>query len=128
MRSRRPLALAAAALAWAAACDDGAPISPGNGVTGTGCTAAAATATNAVTMGPGARYAPICIRVARGEQVTWTNLDDTPHTVTSTNTPELSSPALVTGEQFRHTFTTPGLVNYVSSLDGAVMFGSVVVE
>jgi plastocyanin len=117
-----------AVVAALAGCDGGATISPGTGVTGTGCTAAVATATNAVTIGPGTRYAPICIRVTRGQEVTWTNLDDTPHTVTSTNTPELSSLPIVTGDQFRHTFTTPGLVNYVSSLDGAVMFGSVVVE
>src|SRR6185369_6358982 len=128
MRSGGPFAAAVAALACLAGCDGGETISPGTGITGTGCTAAVATATHAVTMGPGARYAPICIRVARGQEVTWTNLDDTPHTVTSTNTPELSSNAIVTGDQFRHTFTTPGLVNYVSSLDGAVMFGSVVVE
>jgi plastocyanin len=122
------LVVVVAALACVAGCDDGATISPGTGATGTGCTAAVATATNDVLIGPGARFAPICVRVARGEQVTWTNVDDTPHTVTSTNTPELSSNAIVTGDQFRHTFTTPGLVNYVSSLDGAVMFGSIVVE
>src|SRR5215212_6592921 len=87
-----------AALAPLSACDSGATILPGTGSTGTGCTAAVATATNAVTIGPGARYAPICIRVARGQEVTWTNLDDTPHTVTSTNTPELSSTAIVTGD------------------------------
>ncbi|MFL5300354.1 MAG: hypothetical protein ACJ79R_08430 [Anaeromyxobacteraceae bacterium] len=117
-----------AALAAVAGCDSGDAISPGTGVTGTGCTAAVATATNAVTIGPGTHYLPMCIRVTRGQEVTWMNLDDTPHTVTSTNTPELSSPVIVTGDLFRHTFSTPGTVNYVSWLDGAVMFGSVVVE
>lgn len=58
-------------------------------------------------------FAPPNIKVAPGVTVTWTNEDDVPHTMTSSTGNELNSPLLSGGEQFSHTFSTPGTYAYL---------------
>lgn len=54
------------------------------------------------------------IQVAVGTTVTWTNGDSAEHDVIFLNgTP--GGPLLAQGQQYRHTFSTPGVYNYVCS-------------
>ncbi len=65
------------------------------------------------------------LTVKAGTTVTWTNLDDDAHTVTSdANT--FRSPGLDTGETFSYTFTRAGTFEYFCSLH-PLMTGKVVV-
>lgn len=61
------------------------------------------------------KFSPINLTVPVGAQVTWTNRDDVPHTVTSTEK-KFSSKALDTDEQFSFTFTEPGTYEYYCSV------------
>jgi plastocyanin len=66
------------------------------------------------------------ITVKAGATVTWTNDDDTPHTVASSS--RIFRPkALDTKDSFFFTFTTPGVYGYFCSLHPH-MTGTVVVE
>jgi plastocyanin len=56
-------------------------------------------------------YAPANIQVPAGTQVTWTNLDTAPHTVTFTASKQ-GSGALQQGQSFSYTFATPGTYAY----------------
>ena len=60
-------------------------------------------------------FAPKEITVAPGTQVVWTNRDDTPHTVTSTDR-TFASPGLDTGDTFAYTFTTAGDFTYLCTV------------
>ena len=70
-------------------------------------------------------FAPAMAAVPVGSTVTWTNRDDVPHTVVSTNR-TFKSPVLDTDEQFSHTFDAPGTYKYFCSLHPK-MTGQVVV-
>jgi plastocyanin len=71
-------------------------------------------------------FGPPELTVAPGTKVTWTNRDDIPHTVKSTN--ELfKSKALDTDDQFSFTFDTPGTYEYFCSIHPK-MTGRVVVK
>ena len=59
----------------------------------------------------GNHYIPAQIRVSRGATVVWSNQDDTPHTVTSTDG-GWGSGEIQPGATFRYTFTEPGLYSY----------------
>ena len=59
-------------------------------------------------------FGPANLTVAVGDTVTWTNADDSPHTVTADGGPFASS-TLNAGDTFTHTFTTPGTYAYVCS-------------
>jgi plastocyanin len=61
-------------------------------------------------------YAPATVTVKAGTTVTWTNQDQDPHTVTSTNGGPLRSQPLATGQSFRYTFTTPGRFDYLCTI------------
>jgi amicyanin len=61
-------------------------------------------------------FSPATITVKAGSTVTWTNQDQDPHTVTSANGGPLASPALNTGQTFRHAFTTPGRFDYLCTI------------
>jgi plastocyanin len=70
-------------------------------------------------------FTPAATAVAVGSTVTWTNRDDVPHNIVST-AQQFKSPVLDTGEQFSHTFDTPGRYPYFCSIHPK-MTGQVVV-
>ena len=70
-------------------------------------------------------FAPAVAKVAPGSTVTWTNRDDVPHNIVSTQQ-KFKSPVLDTDEQFSHTFDTPGTYPYFCSIHPR-MTGRVVV-
>ena len=71
-------------------------------------------------------FNPKEITVARGTIVTWTNRDDVPHTVTSTQQ-KFRSKALDTGDQFSFTFTEAGTYPYFCSVH-PMMTAKVIVQ
>ena len=52
------------------------------------------------------------LTIKQGETVTWTNLDEVSHTVTSDTGAVFESPLLKKGQFFSHTFTEKGVYNY----------------
>jgi plastocyanin len=71
-------------------------------------------------------YLPAEVTVTRGTEVTWTNRDDAPHTVTADDK-AFNSPALDTDEHFSHVFTSPGEYAYFCGLHPH-MTGRVIVK
>jgi 3',5'-cyclic-AMP phosphodiesterase len=69
-------------------------------------------------------FAPRAAVVPVGAAVRWTNKDDVPHNIVSTNR-QFRSPVLDTDEQFSHSFDSPGTYEYYCSLHPK-MTGSVV--
>ena len=71
-------------------------------------------------------FAPATTAVPAGSTITWTNRDDIPHTVVSTER-RFKSPVLDTGEQFSHRFDAAGTYQYFCSIHpkmtGQVMVG-----
>lgn len=62
-------------------------------------------------------FAPAVLRIASGTKVTWTNHDDIPHTVTSSQDPaHMRSPVLDTDETYSLTFDKPGTYAFFCSL------------
>jgi plastocyanin len=70
-------------------------------------------------------FAPARTPVAAGTVVRWTNRDDVPHDIVSTDR-RFKSPVLDTDEQFSHHFETPGTYRYFCSLHPK-MTGEIVV-
>jgi plastocyanin len=60
-------------------------------------------------------FAPKEITVAFGTKIIWTNRDETPHTVTSTDK-SFASKGLDTDDKFEHTFASEGDFNYSCTL------------
>jgi 3',5'-cyclic-AMP phosphodiesterase len=60
-------------------------------------------------------FAPTTASVPVGATVTWTNRDDVPHNIVSTER-RFKSPVLDTDEQFAHQFDEPGSYNYFCSI------------
>ena len=71
-------------------------------------------------------YSPATLTVKAGTEVTWTNHDDMPHTVTSEDK-SFKSKALDTDEKFTFTPTKPGTYPYYCSIHPK-MTGKLVVE
>jgi plastocyanin len=71
-------------------------------------------------------FGPTAITVAVGTTVTWTNRDDIPHTVVSTEK-VFKSKVLDTDEKFSFTFTKPGEYPYFCSIHPK-MTGKVIVQ
>jgi amicyanin len=71
-------------------------------------------------------FGPTELRVAVGTTVTWTNRDDIPHTVVSTDK-VFKSKVLDTDEKFSFTFSTAGTFPYFCSIH-PTMTGKVVVQ
>ena len=71
-------------------------------------------------------FAPGAFTVAVGTTVTWTNRDDIPHTVVSTNG-VFKSKVRDTDEKFSYTFTKAGTYPYFCSIHPK-MTGTVVVQ
>ena len=62
-------------------------------------------------------FTPPNLTVAAGTTVTWTNRDDIPHTVVSTDDPKaFKSKVLDTDEKFSFTFSKPGTYAYFCSI------------
>jgi plastocyanin len=73
-------------------------------------------------------FAPATLTVAAGATVTWTNRDDIPHTVVSTDDPKtFKSKVLDTDEKFSFTFSKPGTFAYFCSIHPK-MTGKVIVQ
>jgi|SRR4051812_10594873 len=70
-------------------------------------------------------FAPAATAVATGSTITWTNKDDVPHNIVSTDH-RFKSPVLDTDEQFSHSFEAPGTYTYYCSLHPK-MTGQIVV-
>lgn len=60
-------------------------------------------------------FTSMTLTVAAGTTVTWTNKDDVPHNVISTDK-LFASPVLDTDEKFSYTFTKPGAYPYYCSI------------
>ena len=71
-------------------------------------------------------FGPAELTVKVGTTITWTNRDDIPHTVVSTDK-VFKSKVLDTDEQFSSTFSTPGTFSYFCSIHPK-MTGKVVVQ
>jgi plastocyanin len=71
-------------------------------------------------------FTPPAVTVKAGTQITWTNRDDIPHTVVSSES-AFKSKALDTDDKFSFTPTKPGIYNYFCSLHPK-MTAKVVVE
>lgn len=72
-------------------------------------------------------FSPSTVTVPAGATVTWTNLDDVPHKVVSTEGTTLKSPVLDTDQKFSYTFTKAGTYPYFCSIHPK-MTGKVVVQ
>jgi Icc protein len=72
------------------------------------------------------KFAAPTITVPVGTTVAWTNRDDVPHNVVSTEG-AFRSPVLDTDQRFSHTFETPGTFKYYCSLHPR-MTGQIVVN
>jgi plastocyanin len=73
-------------------------------------------------------FSPTTLTVPAGTTVTWTNRDDIPHTVVSTDDPRIfKSKVLDTDEKFSFTFSKPGTYPYFCSIHPK-MTGKVVVQ
>lgn len=71
-------------------------------------------------------FGPAELTVGVGTTITWTNRDDIPHTVVSTDK-VFKSKVLDTDETFSSTFSTPGTFTYFCSIHPK-MTGKVVVQ
>jgi plastocyanin len=73
-------------------------------------------------------FGPVTLTVPVGATVTWTNRDDIPHTVVSTDDPKtFKSKVLDTDEKFSFTFNKPGTYSYFCSIHPK-MTGKVIVQ
>jgi 3',5'-cyclic-AMP phosphodiesterase len=70
-------------------------------------------------------FAPATTSVPVGATITWTNRDDVPHNIVSTEQ-KFKSPVLDTDEQFSHRFDVPGSYKYFCSIH-PTMTGRIVV-
>ena len=70
-------------------------------------------------------FTPAAITVPAGSTITWTNRDDVPHNIVSTER-KFKSPVLDTEERFSHRFDAPGTYSYFCSLHPK-MIGTVAV-
>jgi plastocyanin len=71
-------------------------------------------------------FSPAAATVPAGSLVTWTNRDDIPHNIVSTEK-RFASPALDTDQQFSYRFAAPGTFPYYCSLHPK-MTGRIVVS
>ena len=73
-------------------------------------------------------FGPVTVTVPVGATVTWTNRDDIPHTVVSTDDPKVfKSKVLDTDEKFSFTFSKAGTYPYFCSIHPK-MTGKVIVQ
>ncbi|HKW63224.1 MAG TPA: cupredoxin family copper-binding protein [Candidatus Acidoferrum sp.] len=73
-------------------------------------------------------FGPAAITIPVGSTITWTNRDDIPHTVVSSDDPKaFKSKVLDTDEKFSFTFTKAGTYAYFCSIHPK-MTGKVIVQ
>jgi plastocyanin len=72
-------------------------------------------------------FAPASLKVKAGTTVTWTNKDDIPHGIASSDNAFKKSKALDTDDSYSFTFTTPGTYQYFCYIHPH-MVGTIVVE
>jgi plastocyanin len=60
-------------------------------------------------------FVPATLTVAAGSTVTWTNIDEEPHTVVA-NDGSFHSPGMGSQGTYSHTFLAPGRFGYVCSI------------
>jgi plastocyanin len=84
-----------------------------------------AAATHAVDIGDGF-FGPGALTVTVGDTVTWTNRDDSPHTVTADGA--FDSGNVEPGRSFSHTFSEPGTYTYVCQYHDEMVATITVVE
>ena len=72
------------------------------------------------------KFDPEIVTVPAGTTVTWTNKDEIPHTVASSDKSFKDSSGLDTGDSYAYTFTKPGTYGYYCTLH-PFMKGKVVV-
>ena len=72
-------------------------------------------------------FSPSPLNVPIGSTVTWTNQDDVPHNVRSSEGQTLKSPVLDTDQKFSFTFTKAGTYPYFCAIH-PMMTGKVVVQ
>ncbi len=72
-------------------------------------------------------FTPETLRVKSGEQITWINRDEEPHTVVSVEKQFKKSSALDTDEEFTVTAGAPGTYSYFCSVHPK-MTGTIIVE
>ena len=87
---------------------------------------AAAAANSATVRIDNFNFTPPTLVVALGTTVTWTNADDSPHTVREKDG-KFKSAALDTDDSFSQTFTAPGEYDYFCSIH-PYMAGKIVVK
>ncbi len=110
-RFRRTVAVAAIALG-AVACGGG-----DTGTTGGGAAPGAASGAPGEVAISGFKFVPADIEVAPGTTVTWTNQDETPHTVQDEGEDQFEeSQELQQGETFTFTYETPGSYPYICGI------------
>jgi amicyanin len=73
------------------------------------------------------QFTPARVVVKTGSQVTWVQQDVAPHVVIGSNSDELRSTTLRSGQSHTHTFNKPGTYEYYCSLHPS-MRGTIVVE
>jgi plastocyanin len=97
----------------AAAAAPAAPAAHDHDAAANGATpsSAAPVATSAVTI-DNFSFSPAAIRVKAGTTVTWTNHDDEPHSVVSSQEPMRSPTLAGNANTFSHTFAKPGTYHY----------------
>jgi plastocyanin len=71
-------------------------------------------------------FAPATLTVPAGTTVTWTNKDEEPHTVVSSDGSTFHSPGMGTDATYSFTFPDAGTFDYVCSIH-PMMHGTVVV-
>lgn len=72
------------------------------------------------------KFDPAVLTVPAGTKVTWTNKDEVPHTVVSSDQRFTASGGLDTGDTYSYTFTTAGSYEYFCTLH-PFMKGKIVV-
>jgi plastocyanin len=72
-------------------------------------------------------FTPSSVTVKAGSTITWTNKDDIPHGIGSSNNAFAKSKALDTDDSYSFTFTTPGTYQYFCYLHPH-MVGTIVVQ
>jgi plastocyanin len=72
-------------------------------------------------------FSPNTVTLSVGATVTWTNHDNVPHVVSSTDNQFKKSPLLKIGQSFSHTFATRGTYNYFCSIHPR-MTGNIIVK
>jgi len=71
-------------------------------------------------------FAPASLTIPAGSTVTWTNKDEEPHTVVSSDGTTFHSPGMDTGGTYSFTFQNAGTFEYICSIH-PMMHGTVVV-